>query len=342
LRRQRLGHPLSDARGLAGLVRVLQPLSTGAYARPGSAPRLVHRTAFDDARATDRLRRGRELVKGRFQGGGIGYVLKEDLELYANAFRRNLPRPSPVQSTVLDAIQRVGPLTPRQIKEETGLLNKRITPALHRLQTAWLVYEDQVDDGWDRAWYGFETEWPQVEVCEERRAESVREVLRRFIRAHVFATLENVRDWSCLPKRLVAGSLRDLELDGRVVRREVRGLGEGYCLPRDENLPELRSPPSLFVLPKGDFLVRSHQSELKRRFGTQDLLQYLLIDGELRGAVRGHWGFKPYDVEDVVLDLPAAARRARRGEILEAVAAAYPPLRHRILRYAGRAVGRGV
>jgi hypothetical protein len=320
---------------------MLQPLSTGAYERPGSPPRLVHRTAFDDARATDRLRRRRELVKGRFQGGGIGYVLAGDLGLYANAFRRPLPELSSVQASVLDAVQRTGPLTPRQIKEEVGLLNKQIMPALHRLQTAWLVYEDQVDDGWDRAWYGFETEWPDVEVGEERRVESVREVLLRFLGALVFATLENARDWSRLSARLLESCLGDLEDRGEIVHRTVPGLGEGFCPTADAELPELGSPPSLFVLPKGDFLVRSQASELKRRFGTEDLLQYLLIDGEFLGAIRGHWGFKPYDVEDIVLELPAAVRRARRNEILDAVAAAYPPPRHRILRYAGRALETG-
>ena len=73
-----------------------------------------------------------------------------------------------------------------------------------------------------------------------------------------------------------------------------------------------------------------------------DLFQQALVkeraDGDLRGAIRGHWGFKPYDVEDIIVDLPAAARKARRDEILAAVAAAYPPPRHGILRYAGRAV----
>ena len=339
--RQRLTDPLPHARGLEALVRALQPLSTGPYERPGSPPRLVHRTAFDDARATARLRRKRKLVKGRFQGGGIGYVLAEDLELYGNAFCRQLARPSSVQAAVLDVVRRAGPLTPRQIKEETGLLNKQIMPALHRLQTAWLVYEDQVDDDWDRAWYGFETEWPQVEIREERCGESVREILLRFIQGLVFATPENARDWSRLPARLVGSCLRDLEREGRVVCREVRGLGEGFCLPQDAELPEIPSKPSLFVLPKGDFLARSHASELKRRFGTEDVLQYLLIDAEFRGVIRGHWGFKPYDVEDIVLDLPAAARRARHTEILAAVAAAYPPPRHRILRYAGRAMGAG-
>jgi hypothetical protein len=153
MRRQRLTDPLRTTRELEALVRTLQPLSTGAYARPGSPPRLVHRTAFDDTRATSRLRGGRKLVKGRF-------------------------------------------------------------------------------------------------------------------------------------------------------------------------------------------LTRARASELKRRFGSKDILQYLLIDGDLRGAICRHWGFKPYDVEDIIVDLPAAARRARRDEILAAVAEAYPPPRHRIQRYAGSAVVR--
>jgi hypothetical protein len=34
-------------------------------------------------------------------------------------------------------------LTIQQIKEDTGLLVKEITPVLHRLQEAFLVYEDQ-------------------------------------------------------------------------------------------------------------------------------------------------------------------------------------------------------
>ena len=152
-------------------------------------------------------------------------------------------------------VQRGGPLTPRQIREEVGLLNKQIMPALHRLQTAWLVYEDQVDDGWDRAWYGFETEWPDVEISEERRSGLVSEVLLRFIDAHVFATFENVRDWSRLPARRVGSCLGDLDGRGEIVRRAVPGLGEGFCLTRDVELPEMHSPPTLFVLPKGTTFI---------------------------------------------------------------------------------------
>jgi hypothetical protein len=49
-------------------------------------------------------------------------------------------------------------------------------------------------------------------------------------------------------------------------------------------------------------------------------LQYLLIDGEFHGASVGHFRNGPYDLNDVVCDLPDAM--CRKGEILEAVRAA--------------------
>jgi hypothetical protein len=287
-------------------------------------------------RATDRLRRDRTLVKGRFQGGGIGYVLGRDLELYANAFRKPLARPSEVQQLVLDAVRSTGPLTPRQLKEETGLLNKEIMPALRRLQIAFLVYEDQLDDDWERSWYDFSSEWPGVRVDEERRESAVAEVLRRFLHSHVFATLEQIRDWSRLPIRQIERVLGSLEARKLVRCRAITGVGEGYCLPEDQTQADASPPPGVFILQKGDFLVRSHATELKRRFPGREVLQYLLVEGSLRGAVCGHWGFHPYDVEDVALDLPARKIDALKERVVEIVRAAYPEPRHRILRYAGR------
>ncbi len=336
--RQHLSAPLASKKAIAALIRSLQPLTTGPYARPGSPPRLAHRTRFDDESATDGLRSERLLLKGRFRGGGVGYVLAEDLELYANAFCKPLERPSEVQAEVLSVVQSAGPLTPRQIKEETGLLSKQIMPALHRLQTGFLVYEDQVDDDWERPWYDFESEWPAVVVDSARRDECLAEVLLRFLRAHVFATREQSRDWAKLPTRTVEDVLRGLESAGRVCARKVEGLGEGFCRVEDERLPDASPAPSLFVLHKGDPLVQAHESELAARFGRRDILQYLLIDGALRGAVCGHWGFKPYDVTDIAVDLPRAEREQRQDEIVAAVVEAYPPPRHRVLRYAGSTV----
>ena len=340
--RQRLAASLPSRRGLVELIRALQPLSTGPQARPGSPPRLLHRTRFDDAAATDRLRQERVLVKGRFRAGGVGYVLAEDLELYANAFCKPFDRPNETQAEVLGIVQRAGPITPKQIKAETGLLNKQIMPALHRLQTAFLVYEDQLDDDWERPWYDFETEWPQVRIDAARSQVCQAEVVLRFLHAHVFATAEQIRDWTQLPKRTLQLLLSALESAGQVGARKVEGIGEGFCRSGDERVPDKSPSESLFVLNKGDFLVRARESELKRRFGARDILQFLLIDGDLVGAIRGHWGFKPFDVTDVELEVPRASRERRREEILTAVVAAYPLPRHQVLRYAGRRLGRAI
>jgi hypothetical protein len=338
MRRQQLAEPLETARGLPALVARLQPVSTGPFARPGSPPRLVHRTRFDDAVAADRLRRSRRLVKGRFQAGGVGYVLAGDLELYANAFRRPLARPNERQRRVYDAVRSAGPLTPRQLREESGLLHKQVMPALQRLQEAFLVYEDQVDDDWQRSFYDFASEWPEVELADERTARARAEVLERFLQSFVFATTEQLRDWSRWPARALDAVLSGLETQGRVRARKVAGLGEGW-VPAADDAPDACTPPSgTWVLHSGDPIVRAHASELERRLEGREILQYLLIDGALSGAICGHWGFRPYDVEDVVVELPARERSRRRAEILAAVRTEYPAPRHHVLRYAGRSL----
>ena len=98
-------------------------------------------------------------------------------------------------------------------------------------------------------------------------------------------------------------------------------------------------PPSVLMLHRADFLVRSHASELKRRFGDHEVLQYLLIDGVFQGAVLGHWRIGPHDVDDIIVELPAAQRADRRDEVLDIVAQWYHPPHSHILKYAGEEVG---
>jgi len=69
------------------------------------------RARFDDGIEADWLRARRRIVKGRFWGGSIGYVLAEDLALYANVFRQSIPWLNEIQSTVWEAVQATGPLT---------------------------------------------------------------------------------------------------------------------------------------------------------------------------------------------------------------------------------------
>ncbi|MBW2281349.1 MAG: winged helix DNA-binding domain-containing protein [Deltaproteobacteria bacterium] len=335
-RRQGFATPLPRVSGYEELFRRLQPVSTGPYARPGSPPHLPGRTRFDDRRAADRLRADRTLVKGRFQGGSIGYVHRADLPLYANAFARPVARPSAPQRRVLDAVCTGGPLTPRQLKEETGLLNKQVMPALHRLQQAFLVYEDQVDESWERAWYEFAVEWSEVGLDDSRREADAATVLHRALHALVVATTEQLSDWSGWPAPRVAKRLARLEAEDAIrLRDDGHWVGTADVDPADE-------PPAegVIMLHKQDFLVRAHASGLRERFGAEDVLQYLLIDGELRGVVHGHWRFAPYDVDDVRVELPARERARRRDEILAEVRAQYAPPRHEIVRYCGKTIAR--
>ncbi len=338
LRRQRLIEPLEDTHDYTELFRLLQPVSTLASTMPGDPPRLVHRTTFDDGDVTDRMRADRTIVKGRFLGGNIGYVLAEELELYANAFCRWLPGLNETQEIVLDAIVRSETLTPRQMKEETGLLNKKIMPALHRLQEASIVYEDQVDSNWERNWYEFASEWPEIVLDEKRREEAVTKVLLRFLEGHVFATPEQMKDWSRLPSKLLKTAISNMEKDGTIMPKAVDDIGEGWIRKKGTGLAPYETPPSVFMIHKADILVRSHISELKRKFGGQEVLQYLLINGKFQGAVLGHWRIGPHDVDDILVELPVAERANRRAEILKAVAWQYHAPHSHILKYDGSEV----
>ncbi len=92
------------------------------------------------------------------------------------------------------------------------------------------------------------------------------------------------------------------------------------------------------MLHKADGLVRSHASELKRRYGALEVLQYLLIDGVFAGAVVGHWRIGPHDVEDIVVELPSSQRQERQAAILQAVQQVYRPPDSQIRRCFGRPV----
>lgn len=89
---------------------------------------------------------------------------------------------------------------------------------------------------------------------------------------------------------------------------------------------------------KADFLVKSHLTELRERFGGREVLQYLLIDGEFAGAACGHWRIGPHDVEDIVVKLARGEAQKRRREIVAEVARGYYPPRSRIRRFNGKSL----
>ncbi|HUT75519.1 MAG TPA: crosslink repair DNA glycosylase YcaQ family protein [Armatimonadota bacterium] len=334
LRRQRLLKPVKTRADYLALFSLLQPVSPPYFSYPGSPPSMTHR-AVSDMELAERFRERRGLVKGRFLNKTIGYVLADDLELYANAFCRPLGKMTTMQRRVYDALATAGPLTPRQISEETDLLNKEVMPGLHRLQEAFLVYEDQLTTDWERGWYLFGSEWPEITIEKERWEPAGSEVLLRFLTGHVFATTRQIKDWSGWAVKDLNRLLAGLEARDAVVPITIRALGEGWLRPEDANLPADPVPPTVFMLHRADPLVRSHVTELRERYRGIEVLQYLLIDGAFQGAVSGHWRIGPHDVEDIIVDLSRGERAGRKAEIMQAVAWKYHLPSHRILRYAG-------
>jgi len=334
--RQGLSERVSDEAAYDQLLRYMQPVAPAHFSMPGSPPRLLHRTVFDDGQAADALRARAKLVKGRFWGGNIGYVLAEDLGLYAAAFRKPISRFTPIQEHLLDTLRGTGPLPPKLLREETGLLSKKIMPALHRLQRAFLVYEAQEDNSWERPWSLFAAEWPDVDPEDMPWERAGAEVLRRFLQAHVFATFTQLCNWSQFGVRPLKKLLDQMVEGGDLVCCEVAGLGEGWIRSEDKNLEVKRPHSSVFMLHKADMLCKSHMGELKERFGHRETLQYVLIDGAFAGAVCGHWRIGPHDVDDVIVDLSDAEVAARQSEILEAIRLEYQPPRSSVLRYQGR------
>ena len=129
-----------------------------------------------------------------------------------------------------------------------------------------------------------------------------------------------------------------MEETGTVLQRDMKGLGTGWTDLDSEEMPTTTPSETVFMLHKADPLVRSHASELKRRFDGLEVLQYLLIDGRFQGAVTGHWCIGPHDVEDIVLTLPKTQRAARQKDILRAVTLQYVPPFSDILKYDGRSL----
>ena len=67
-----------------------------------------------------------------------------------------------------------------------------------------------------------------------------------------------------------------------------------------------------------------------------ETLQYLFIDGEFHGATLGHFRYGPYDMNDIVCDLPDSEER--RQEIIQAVINLEENKECKPLRFNGKAL----
>ncbi len=338
MKRQCLSRPVDKA-GYDALFREMSPVPTIYWCEPGSPPTLPLHTEIDDYAYNSQRRSRREILKGRFAGGNIGYVAEEDLELFACLYRKESPKLSSVQMELLELFRQEGPMNIGALKELTGYLVKVISPALHKLQEEFLVYEDQVDKEWDRSWYLFEGEFPQVDLNRYTKLEALKLLIPRAARLLVFFDEEMLKSFYRLPAKLIKEAFAALQLEGRIIQAEAEGR-KGYCLREDEAVlmeGQVRENiPRVLMLQRNDFLVRSYADMLKEKFRSEwDTLYYLLIDGEFHGAVVGKFKFGPHVIEDVILDLPEKERTERREEILAVVYAVFDPAASRAIRYNG-------
>ena len=315
MQRQCLDRP-ADVLGYEQLYRDIQPGKNVYWNGFGDPPSITFRAEFDDIEFNRRRQLDRRLVKGRFQGGNLGWVLAEDMELFGCLYQKPISRFSQNQSDLLELIRRQGPLTIQQIKEETGLLVRQITPVLHRLQQAFLIYEDQYDGEWDRGWYRFEEMFPEVELDRYSPVQALKKVLKGFAYRLVAIDEEMVRSYYKLPVKLIRQALGELLAEGMLI--EVDG---GYVLAEDAARLDGEAMgviPGVYAMHLNDILVRANAHRLTGTFpaGEYQVLQYLLIDGAFGGAVLGKFKNGSYILEDVHVKIEHAGRK---DEIIHAI-----------------------
>ena len=235
----------------------------------------------------------RKLIKGRFSAGNIGWIVPVVIELFAALYRKPLTHPTEIQLQILELIEHEGPLNIQQIKEKTGLLVKEITPVLHRLQEAFLIYEDQYDGEWDRGWYRFKEIFPDVDTEKYTRIDALKIILQRFVYLLVWFDTAMAKSFYKIPEKEIKLAVAALQKDGILVPVDC-----GYILENDIEVLNEYEPKLMnfvYAIHRNDFLYKANEQMLKVWIKPlvenleydHEPLQYLLIDGEFHGASVG-------------------------------------------------------
>lgn len=130
MERQHLLTPANETEYDA-LYRDLQPGQNVYWNGFGQPPTLSFRADFDDLAYNKSRQFRRELIKGRFAGGNLGWILPEDLELFAALYRK------PLKIVLRRFAHRFVWFTPAMAKSFYKLPEKEI-----KLAIAGLVSED--------------------------------------------------------------------------------------------------------------------------------------------------------------------------------------------------------
>ncbi len=332
------------------LFRLMSPVRTPYWCRPGSPPSLVQRVGFSEYGHVFDMRSRREIVKGRFQGGGIAYICADDLPLFASIYTKDRHKPSYEEFEILELLEREGPMTIASMKEITGRLSKHITSVLHKLQKKFLVFEDQADDEWDRAWYLFEAEFPDINLDQYEKKETLKRLVTRFAYLNVFIDTKMLNSFYQLPEEEFQTVVTQLVSEGTLDYVTIED-DPGYVLSEDIPLmgKETFPPGGVFALDRNDYLVKSHENRLSEKFDNEKhsfrrtpakptMMQFILVDGEFRGYTAGYFRIRPNILEDIVLDLEESEAINRKEEILEAVRLVNDPQLTPVKKYCGKKV----
>lgn len=318
LERQHLTNP-ANKKAYESLFRDLSPVATPYWTMPGEPPVLKQRTTFNDFYENDFLRSRRIIIKGRFQNQTIGYVRLDELPLYAALYRVPLKTVGHDMNLLMELLEHEGPMTIKTMREILEMRAKDITPMLHALQSAFLVYEDQRDSEWDRNWFVFEREFPEINLEMYTFDDALKIVLMRFQKRMVTFESWQAASFYKLPLKAIENAIAQLVDSGDLVRTDL-----GLVSPGDQDYLTntlLLGNPSVFCLNRNDFLVRSSELMLKKRYvrSDSDPIYYLYVDGDFGGCVFGKFKNGPFLLEDVVLDMDPDVALKRKTAIIDSI-----------------------
>ncbi len=290
----------------------------------GQPPVLKYRTEFDDLEYNRTRMLTREIVIGRFIGGNLAWIERDDMPLFSALYKKPLPKNAYAARELYELFERVGPLTVHRIKEESGLLVKDITPALKQLQEAFLIFEDRYDNNFDRSFYLFSEMFSGADN-EMSRADALDTLLKRFAYRNIVIDEKQAKAVYHLPAAEIKAAFSRLVENGTLIAAD-----KGYMLSSDAELLCSYVPKRerfVYAVNRNDFLFRSYAHELVPKFKPlyenlpydSEPFHYILVDGVFRGVSVGHVHNGPFEINDIVLDMPKEEAQARKKEIIDAV-----------------------
>ncbi len=319
------GHTPED---VFDILRALQPFQPTAGSIPGSAPHPRSRVVGYEDEWSQRWRLRNRLIKGRFMHGNVAYIARQDLALYAAAFRSPMRDPMPLPARrILGYLERHGPMPKSALRELTGLERGRFIRALTALNQAFEVMEIQREVDWDSPWDLYRRSFSGADFYVWKRIDAQTEVLLRFIKAFGVATVAEMVDWSGWPQRTIQMLLDGLRQVGAVVGVQIEGQVEpAYLASDDVEALEAVAPITAFcaILPPNDPFVLPQWSRVKAHYQFERLpycLGVVVEDGEIVGAAWGHYKRRYAHIEEFNLEPDLVHSPPNMDQILAALEA---------------------